>query len=250
MSSIWKRLTAGPTRPWAVWKYNWLAVHKEIAALRRASAYARGAMLDVGCGSRPFESSFAGRVTSYLGTDLSDSRYTGNARVDVFARAEALPFRAESFDTVLAMSVLTYLPEPLLLPREAARVLRPGGVLLLEATQTAPLHDQPHDYFRFTRFGARHLVEGAGLECLECIPIGGLWARMGLALIAGLNRVNRGPTRFVTELPVRILYVVIQLLFEGMDRLFFTRDDPLGHLCVARKSTGMSRPTSNADAAR
>jgi SAM-dependent methyltransferase len=243
----WGPLARGRVGPWTVWKYNWISIHKEIAALRRAAPHARGALLDVGCGSRPFESLFAARVTRYLGCDLHASRYAGGARVEVYARAEALPFRSGSFDTVLALSVLTYLREPSLLPREAARVLRPGGVLLLEATQMAPLHDEPHDYFRFTRFGARHLVESAGLECVECIPIGGLWARVGHALIAVLNRLNRGPTRVLTEIPVRALYVVIQLFFDLMDRVFFTRGDHLGHLCVARRpaSGGAARPTAS-----
>jgi SAM-dependent methyltransferase len=236
MSGGWQGSAAGrPAGDWAVWKFNWLVSHKLVAALRRAAPHARGELLDVGCGSRPFEPLFAGGVTRYLGSDLPGSSYTGGARVDVRARAEALPFRDASFDTVLAISVLTYLSEPGRLPREAARVLRPGGALLLEATQMARLHDEPHDYFRFTRYGAQHLVEGAGLELVECIPIGGLWARVGNMLLLGLSRLNRGPTRPLTEVPVRLLYVAIQLVCEVLDRLFTTPGDHLGHLVVARK---------------
>ncbi len=235
MTGLWRRITRGPTGRWSVWKFNWLAIHKVIEALRRVAHHASGDLLDVGCGARPFERIFAGRIRRAVGVDLPGSRFTAGARVDAYARAEALPFRDASFDTVLAVSVLTYLPEPGRLAREAARVLKPGGVLLLEATQTAPLHDAPHDYFRFTRYGAERLLAEAGLECLEFVPIGGMWARVGLALIAGLNRINRGPARILTELPVRALYVLIQLVFEGMDRMLVTRGDHLGHLCVARR---------------
>jgi SAM-dependent methyltransferase len=238
----WSRIAGRPTGPASFWKYNWLAVHQIIAALRRAAPHARGALLDVGCGSRPFERYLAGRVTRVVGSDLPDSRFVGNARVDVYARGEALPFRTGSFDTVMALSVLTYLRDPGALPREAARVLKPGGALLFEATQMAPLHDPPHDYFRFTVHGARHLAEAAGLEWVEAIPIGGMWARAGLALIAPLNRLNRGPARILTELPVRALYVVIQLGCAAMDRMFFTPGDHLGHLCVARKGRAPAEP--------
>jgi len=224
------------TGRWTVWKYNWLANHKIIAALERARGHARGVLLDVGCGSRPFANLFEGRVERYLGVDLRASRFLGDRPPDAYARGEQLPFRAGSMDTVLSLSVLTYLPEPGLLIAEAHRVLKPGGTLLLEFTQMVPLHDEPHDYFRFTRYGAAHLLERAGFEPLEYIPIGGLMSRVGLSAIAALNRINRGPLRVITEIPVRILYVVLQLVFEGLDRLFFDPREVLAHLVVARKT--------------
>jgi len=223
------------TGRWTVWKYNWLANHKIIAALERARRHARGVLLDVGCGSRPFARAFEGRVERYLGVDLFDSRFLGGRPPDAYARAERLPLRDRSVDTVLGLSMLTYLPDPGEMLAEAHRVLRPGGMLLLEFTQMAPLHDEPHDYFRFTRYGAAHLLERAGFDPLEAIPIGGLMSRVGLSAIAALNRVNRGPARVLTEIPVRMLYVVLQLLFEGLDRLFFDPREVLAHLVVAKR---------------
>jgi SAM-dependent methyltransferase len=218
-----------------VWKYNWLANHKIVAALERVRDHARGELLDVGCGSKPFAPLFAGRVRRYWGSDLAASRYLGGERPDAFATAEAQPFRAEAFDTVLGLSMLTYLPEPVRMIREAARVLKPGGVLILEFTQMVPLHDEPHDYFRFTRYGAAYLLRQAGLEPVEYVPVGGLWARVGLSTIAALQRINHGPTRVLTELPVRVLYVVLQLGFELMDRVFYSPREVLAHIVVARK---------------
>lgn len=236
--SPWGRLASTPTGRFAVWKFNWLANHRLMAALERVRAHARGELLDVGCGSKPFARLFSGRVRRYWGTDLAASRYLGAERPDAFATAEAQPFRRETFDTVLGLSMLTYLPEPGRMIEEAARVLRPGGVLILEFTQMVPVHDEPHDYFRFTRFGAEHLLRRAGLEPLEFVPVGGLWARVGLSTIAALNRVNRGPTRVLTELPVRLLYVLLQLGFDLLDRLFFDPREVLAHVVVARKASG------------
>lgn len=233
--SLWRAMTGGETGKWSFWKFNWLANHKILAALERARVHARGELLDMGCGRKPFAPLFAGRITRYWGTDLSVSPYLGAARLDAYARAEAQPFRDGSFDTVMGLSMLTYLPEPIRMVREAHRVLKPGGVLLLEFTQMVPLHDEPYDFFRFTRYGAQYLLEQAGFEPLEYIPIGGLWARVGLTMIARLNRVNRGPTRVLTEIPVRILYAAIQLLCELLDRLFFDPREVLSHLVVARR---------------
>jgi SAM-dependent methyltransferase len=233
--SWWQRLRAGPGGRYAVWKYNWLANHKIVAALERVRGHARGELLDVGCGSKPFAHVFDGRVPRYWGTDLASSRYLGAARPDAFADATAQPFRAGTFDTVLGLSMLTYLPEPLAMLVEARRVLRPGGVLILEFTQMVPLHDEPHDYFRFTRYGAEWLLRRAGFEPIEFVPVGGLWARVGLSTIAALNRLNRGPTRVLTEIPVRLLYIVLQLGFELLDRMAFDPREVLAHVVVARR---------------
>jgi SAM-dependent methyltransferase len=234
--SWWQRLRTAPAGRFAVWKFNWLANHKIVAALERVREHAHGELLDVGCGSKPFARLFEGRVKRYWGTDLAGSRYLGDARPDAFATAEAQPFRAGTFDTVLGLSMLTYLPEPQRMLDEAARLLRPGGMLILEFTQMVPLHDEPHDYFRFTRYGAEWLLRRAGFEPVEFVPIGGLWARVGLTTIAALNRWNRGPTRVLTEIPVRLLYVLFQVGFELLDRLFFDPREVLAHLVVAKRS--------------
>jgi SAM-dependent methyltransferase len=219
----------------SVWKFNWLANHKIIRALERARVHARGVLLDVGCGRKPFAPIFKGSVTRYVGTDLVNSRHIAGERLDAFARAEALPIRTGSIDTVLGLSMLNCLTEPHRLLDEAHRVLRPGGMMLMEFTQMVPLHDEPHDYFRFTRYGAAWLLERSGFEPLEYIPIGGLMARVGLSAIGALNRINRGPTRVLTEIPVRVLYVVLQVTFELLDRVFFDPNEVLSHLVVARR---------------
>jgi SAM-dependent methyltransferase len=235
MSGLWRKLTGGTPGRWSFWRFNWLANHKVIAAVERTRHHAHGVMLDVGCGSMRARRWYEGRITRYLGIDLAASPYLEDARLSAIARGEALPFRAGSVDTVLGISMLTCLAEPIRLIEESYRVLTPGGSLILEFTQMAPLHDEPHDYFRFTRFGARWLLERAGFEVVECVPIGGLWARVGLSAIAALNRVNRGPWRVFTELPVRALYVLIQLGCELFDRAFFDPREVLAHLVVARK---------------
>lgn len=240
MVQWWHRHSSAPRGKWQFWKYGWLIAHRNIRALERGREHARGQLLDVGCGSRPYASLFDGRVDRYWGTDLSGSIFVVGRPPDAWARAEALPIRDRSMDTVLGLSMLTYLPEPGAMLREANRVLRPGGILLLEFTQNVPLHDEPHDYFRFTQYGAALLMRQAGFEPIEFIPIGGLWSRVGMNLIGGLNRINRGPTRVLTEIPVRILYVVLQLFFHLLDRVFFNPRDVVGHLGVGRKARDLA----------
>lgn len=223
------------TGKWAVWKFNWLANHKLVRALERHRHHAHGQLLDIGCGSRPFAHCFGDRVTHYWGTDLRSSRHLTARAPDAYARAESQPIRTASMDTVASFSVVTYLPEPLRLFTEAARVLKPGGIAFVEFAQMEPILDAPHDYYRFTPYGARWLFEQAGFEVLEIVPLGGLWARIGLSTIGALNRLNRGPLRVVTEIPVRLLYVGVQVACEGLDRAFFNPLEAMSHLVIARK---------------
>jgi SAM-dependent methyltransferase len=231
-------VTGTPRRPtgrWSVWKFNWLAHHKMMAEIGRVRHHARGLLLDIGCGARSYEPMFETQVEHYVGVDLASGPYLGAPRPDVYGRCEALPIRAGVADTALAISVMNYLPEPARMVGEAWRVLKPGGVLLAEFTQMRPHDPKLPDYFRYTSEGAAWLLEHAGFEIVESRPIGGLMARVGLSAIGALNRINRGPTRVLTEIPVRLLYVVLQVAFEALDRLLFDPRECLGHLVVARK---------------
>ena len=237
MSTVWARDTRGATGRWSFWKFNWLANHKLIRALDRLAPHARGTLLDVGCGSMPFAASFRGRVGRTVGVDLPGSHDFWGARPHVFADGARLPFRDGAFDTVLAVSLLNYLAEPDGVIAEARRVLRPGGVAIVEFPQMLPLDDEDPDYFRFTRHGAELLLRRNGFEPLEVVPVGSLPARVGLSTIAALRRINRGPTRVLTELPVRLAYVVIQLGAEALDRLLFNPDEVLAHVVAARRTS-------------
>ncbi len=224
-----------PPGKWSFWRFNWIAHHKMIRALERAGAHASGDLLDVGCGDMRAAGWLRGRFRRYHGVDLAASSFLQDLKPTAFARAEQLPFRAGTFDTVLGLSMLTYLPEPRLMLDESRRVLRPGGTLILEFTQMAPLHDEPHDYLRFTRYGAAWLLEGAGFEVVETIPIGGLWTLIGMSAIAGVNRVNRGPWRVITEIPARLIISAVQLVCEALDRVFADPRQAVSHLMVARR---------------
>jgi SAM-dependent methyltransferase len=235
VSGAWRRIAGGPPGKYSFWKYQWLVHRPVILALERLRAHAHGRLLDVGCGDKPFARHFHGHVTHYFGTDLRGSPYLGGGGPEAYARAEQLPVRTGSMDTVLGLSVMTCLPEPQRLLEEAHRVLRPGGILLLEFEQMVPFHDPPHDYFRFTREGATLLLERAGFEPVELVPVGGLACKVGLSVIAVLNRWNRGPWRPLTELPVRLLYVVLQLGFALLDRVCFDPREVMAHFVVARR---------------
>jgi ubiquinone/menaquinone biosynthesis C-methylase UbiE len=166
MSGAWRSATRRPPGRWSVWKYGWIVHHRVIDALERVRGHARGLLLDVGCGAKPFAEVFRGRVT-YVGCDRAASPFPEDPRPEVLALAEMLPIRDGSIDTVFSISTLNYLPEPVRMLEEARRVLRRDGALIVEFVQMAP-PDQPDDYFRFTRAGALELLRRASSRSSAC----------------------------------------------------------------------------------
>ena len=102
-----------------------------LTSLIEAKKYAKGKLLDMGCGSKPYELIFSDVVDKYVGIDLPPSKSTSKSenRADVYGSVLDLPFESESFDTVLSTQVLEHVPEPKRMLEEAYRVLKKGGYL-------------------------------------------------------------------------------------------------------------------------
>ena len=69
--------------------------------------------------------------------------------------------------------VLEHLANPDQICREISRMLRPGGCLLANVPFYYPLHEAPHDYFRYTEFALRRFVRLAEMEVELLESIGG-----------------------------------------------------------------------------
>ena len=105
--------------------------------------------LDIGAQNGPYAAHFPHRVA------LDIRRGIG---VQIIGDTQALGIADATFDVVLCTEVLEHLPEPQQAVDEMFRVLKPGGQLLLTTRFLFPIHDAPHDYFRYTKYGLRHLL--------------------------------------------------------------------------------------------
>jgi SAM-dependent methyltransferase len=126
--------------------------------IRRFAHYVSGRTLDVGAGSfNRYQRYF--QVSSYVKTD-----HLAGPNVDVVASADQLPFGPAEFDSVVSTQVFEHLAQPALAAKEIARVLKTGGHLLLTVPQLNELHEEPHDYWRYTKYGLIALFKEAGFE--------------------------------------------------------------------------------------
>jgi SAM-dependent methyltransferase len=151
-----------------------------------------GSLLDLGCGMKPYKGLLGTRVRRWVGLDFA-STPSGRSAATVFGSALELPFGQGTFDTILSTQVLEHVPRPEDLMREAYRVLRCGGYLVLTAPQTGPLHEEPNDFFRYTCHGLRYMAEQTGFRVIRIKPLGGAIATVCQMIVWHLNWLRRTP---------------------------------------------------------
>ena len=117
-------------------------------------------LLDYGCGNKPYQKLFSEKFTKYVCADLA-----GNKLAEVTIKEDGtLPSPNDCFDCVLSSQVLEHVIDPGLYLREAFRVLRPGGSLIISTHGSWPYHPDPTDYWRWTIDGLQLQIQAAGFE--------------------------------------------------------------------------------------
>lgn len=208
-------------------------------SLSEVTGYARGILLDIGCGGKPYFTIFAKRVTRYIGFDLPPHQRSNKDRknVDLLADLSKIPFKDCTIDTVLATQVLEHFPDPHALLGEVRRVLKSGSHLILSAPQAWELHEEPNDFFRFTKYGLKYLLDANKFEVVAIKPRGGFFRLLGQILCVQISHIQNRLSRKIFDLLFGPVYLVINFFAIFLDQTIgksWTKST-LGYLCVARK---------------
>jgi SAM-dependent methyltransferase len=202
---------------------------------RTIDKYASGRLLDIGCGNKPYLSFFHG-IESYTGCDVVQS---SRQLVDVICPATELVFDDNSFDTVFSTQVLEHISDHQKVFSEVNRVMKPGGYFIFSLPFTWELHEEPHDYFRFTKYGIKFLVDRSGFEQIEIIPNGGKWAALGQIRINVLWSLFSKKPHLAKWHRLFIRFsgclALLNAFYLLLDRCEYDDILSLNYVCVARK---------------
>lgn len=191
-------------------------IEKEIA--RCAKEYMTGKLIDIGCGAKPYEKIIAPFVQSYTGSDRP-SPFNPAAKVDLAGTADKLPVEDESFDTVISTATLEHLHDPNDALRESYRVLKKRGFAVYTVPFFWHVHGEPWDYYRFTKYGLRHIFERAGFEIIELIPLSGVWTTTITLFCFYFAIFNSGPLRYITIIPaIGVFLLGCAYLLDKIDK--------------------------------
>lgn len=138
-------------------------LYKHISEL--AKQIQDGKLLDVGCGSKPYQTLF--NVKQYDGLEYDTEANHKNKSAEFFYDGHRFPFENESYDNVISTETFEHIFNPDEFLSEINRVLKNGGKLLLTVPFVWDEHEQPHDFARYTSFGLKHLLEKHGFEIVE-----------------------------------------------------------------------------------
>lgn len=216
------------------------------ALVPRLRRYGHGALLDVGCGTMPYRRFVPDRVTSYEGADVEPRV----ADVAYITDAETLTSVPDAhYDTVLCSEVLEHVRDPRRAIGQIRRVLRSGGTVILTVPHLSRLHEEPHDYYRYTTHGLAHLLGDAGFTVGEIVSTGSLFAFVGhqlsLILVGSTWRIP-----LLRYIVFALNAVLVTLPCYALDRSSALRAKfPLGYVVVATTAV-TAQPAAGRDSTR
>jgi SAM-dependent methyltransferase len=183
------------------------------ARLLRWRHLLQGLVLDVGGekGSRAghdFQRQFDTRKYIYLNIHPAKAP-------DVVADGAHIPLTAAALDAVVCLETLEHVRDPLEVTRELARVLRPGGVLLLSVPFLYRIHSAPHDFWRFTEYQTRQMVQDVGLQVTRLERIGLLFTVLCEMLKQAISEIHLAPLRW----SIWLLFMPMFTALVGLERL-------------------------------
>jgi SAM-dependent methyltransferase len=213
-----------------------------LEALRDTLPSFTGIVLDVGCGNMPYKSliltppskatHYLGMDLMYLGQELKENHYSHPP--DLYWDGTSIPLADKVIDCAMSTEVFEHCPNPEIVMREICRVLKPGGQLFFTVPFLWPLHDVPHDEYRYTPFALKRFLTGAGFNNIQLRPTGGWDA--SLAQMLGLW-VRRRPRSRVQHLLVRPF---LSFCFWPFIWLLNKADKPLAEFRESSMITGIS----------
>lgn len=247
-SSFWRKIE-GPELEAPVWHSHYLTSLYTETVLPSLGNQLSGIVVDVGAGTGYGRKFVNAEATHYIPTDLPTGRDATNSGIDrggvrpaFYCSCYKLPFRDETIDSIILLSVLEHLLYPQKALQEAFRVLHKEGRVLISTPFAFPVHGAPFDFRRWTPDGLVVELQQTGFSVERVVLLGGtfpalilntwFWLRYDLG--QGASAVMRHA--LACAMP---LLLVVQAIGNAMavllDRLDKKRAFPLAVAVLAMK---------------
>lgn len=203
----------------------------ERTILKRLRANAVGDVLDLGCGDMPYRSAIIDQVATYDGLDITPR----NESVRYVTSVEDMtPVPDSCYDTVICTELLEHVEDPRHVAAEIHRVLRPGGRLVLSVPFLGRLHEEPRDFYRYTRHGLRTIFGECGFVIDEVVETGSVFSFVGHQFsTAAIGTTWHLPViRWITFVANAVVIVGPAVLLDAIAPPM-RRKLPLGYVMVA-----------------
>jgi SAM-dependent methyltransferase len=202
---------------------------REAIAAHRIGQAAR--VLNIGAGGEIAHELARGGLTA-TAVDIDPAR-----RPDMVADIQSLePIADGTVDAIFCLEVLEHVGRPEAAAAAIRRVLRPGGLLIGSTPFLLGIHDSPHDYYRYTLHGLRHLFNS--FETLELRERNGYFSAAAV-LITRRFAVGSAAERRMAALLCPVL-LLLSFALEALDWVFPARDGTTGYVFVFRKPAAPS----------
>lgn len=136
----------------------------------------KGLCIDLGCGDLPFKKLVEEVVDQYDTLDIK-KRVEGVKFIGDIQNLNE--FNDNTYDSAMCLEVLEHIPEPSKALNEIYRILKPGGSFVCSVPHLSRLHEEPHDYYRYTKHGLKYMFTKAGFSVKSITPVGGLFSFVG-----------------------------------------------------------------------
>jgi len=191
-------------------------------------------VLDAGAGESRFRKEFSRQRYVALDNRVGDADWD-YSRLDVIGDLLDLPVREGSCDALLNVVVLEHTPDPKRVIGELYRVLRSGGRMLIVVPMIWDIHQAPHDYFRFTRYGLERLLTAAGFKIVWLVAVGGYFWLLGRYSFYFLRFWRSGLRALCLPLLAPVFGFFIPLACYYLDRFDRTGVYTQLYICEAQK---------------
>jgi ubiquinone/menaquinone biosynthesis C-methylase UbiE len=206
----------------------------------QATSFAKGKLLDIGCGNKPYRNLFS-HITEYIGCDVVQS---SENVVDFICPANRLCFNDKEFDTIFSTQVIEHVADFKGMIAESARVIKEGGYAIFTAPFCWELHEEPYDFLRFTKYGLKDSFENAGFEVVKLRANGGKWAalfQLGLNVLFSARKYRTFRSRLISFIFIKLrLIYLYNSVAVWLDKRYFDDILTLNYIIVLRKKQAVN----------